>query len=48
MRKIRWSEEVTNEEVIDPIGEKRTLLTIIPPRRPRLDWTYLKTKLPSS
>ena len=26
MEKIKWSEKVTNEQVLDGIGEKRTLL----------------------
>ena len=26
MEKINWSEKVTNEQVLDRIGEKRTLL----------------------
>ena len=26
MEKIKWSERVTNEQVLDRIGEKRTLL----------------------
>ena len=26
MKKIKWSEKVTNEQVINRIGEKRTLL----------------------
>ena len=29
MKKIKWSEKVTNEQVLDHIGEKRTLLNII-------------------
>ena len=29
MEKIKWSEKVTNEQVIDRIGEKRTLLNNI-------------------
>ena len=29
MEKLKWSEEVANEQVIDPIGEKRTLLSNI-------------------
>ena len=29
MEKIKWSEEVTNEQVLDRIGEKRTLLNNI-------------------
>ena len=27
--KLKWSEEVTNEEVLERIGEKRTLLNNI-------------------
>ena len=29
MEKIKWSEEVTNEQVLDHIGENRTLLNNI-------------------
>ena len=29
MEKIKWSEKVTNEQVLDSIGEKRTLLNNI-------------------
>ena len=29
MEKIKWSEKVTNEQVLDCIGEKRTLLNNI-------------------
>jgi hypothetical protein len=29
MEKIKWSEKVTNEEVLDRIGAKRTLLNNI-------------------
>ena len=29
MEKIKWSEKVTNELVLDRIGEKRTLLSNI-------------------
>jgi hypothetical protein len=28
MEKIKWSEKVTNEQFLDRIGEKRTLLKI--------------------
>ena len=33
MEKIRWSEKVTNEQVLDRIGEKRTLLNNIVRRK---------------
>ena len=26
MKKIKWSEKITNEQVLERIGEKRTLL----------------------
>ena len=29
MEKIKWSEKVTNEQVLDRVGEKRTLLNNI-------------------
>ena len=29
MEKIKWSEKVTNEQVLDLIGEKRTLINNI-------------------
>ena len=32
MEKIKWSEKITNEEVLERIGEKRTLLNNILPR----------------
>ena len=36
MEKIKWSEKVTNEQVIDRIGEKRTLLNNI--ARRKVNW----------
>ena len=42
MGKIKWSEEVTIEKVIERVGEK-TLLNNI-----QLDWSYSEKKLPSS
>ena len=33
MEKIKWSEKVTNERVLDHIGEKRTLLNNILSRK---------------
>ena len=36
--KIKWSEKVTNKQVLERIGEKRTLL----------NWPYSEKKLPSS
>ena len=33
MEKIKWSEKVTKEEVLERIGEKRTLLNNILRRR---------------
>jgi hypothetical protein len=33
MKKIRCSEKVTNEEVLEYVGEKRTLLNTILPRK---------------
>ena len=36
MEKIKWSEKVTNEEVLDRIGEKRTLLNNI--LRMKVNW----------
>ena len=33
MEKIKWSENVTNEEVLERIGEKRTLLNNILSRK---------------
>ena len=29
MKKINWSDKVTNEQVLDRIGEKRAILNII-------------------
>ena len=36
MEKIKWSEKVTNEQVLDHIGEKRTLLNNILRRKAKL------------
>ena len=36
MEKIKWSEKVTNEQVFDRIGEKRTLLNNI--LRRKVNW----------
>ena len=33
MEKIKWSEKVTNEQVLGRLGEKRTLLNNILPRK---------------
>ena len=33
MEKIKWSEKVTNEQVLDRIGEKRTLLNNVLSRK---------------
>ena len=33
MEKIKWSEKVTNEQVLDLIGEKRTLINNIQCRK---------------
>ena len=33
MEKIKWPKKVTNEQVLDRIGEKRTLLNNILPRK---------------
>ena len=45
MEKIKWSEKVINEHVLDCIGEKRTLLNNI---LRRLDRSYSEKKLPPS
>ena len=34
---IKWSEKVTNEEIVERIGEKRTLLNSILRRKSLLD-----------
>ena len=39
MEKIKWSEKVTNEQVFDRIGEKRTLLNNI--LRRKANWIGL-------
>ena len=36
MEKIKWSEKVANEQVLDRIGEKRTLLNDILRRKANL------------
>ena len=33
MEKIKWSEKVTNEQVLERLGEKKTLLNNIPRRK---------------
>ena len=45
MEKIKWSEKVTKEHVLERIGEKRILLNDILLRK---DWSYSEKKLPSS
>jgi len=44
MEKTKWSEKVTNEQVLDRIGEKRTLLN----KKSQLDRSYSEKKLPAS
>ena len=47
MEKIKWSEKVTNEQVLDLIGEKRTLISNILHRK--ANWmSYSEKKLPPS
>ena len=48
MKKIKWSEKVTNEQVLDSIGEKRTLLNNILSRKAIALNTHFKKKLRSS
>ena len=49
MEKVKWSEKVTNEQVLDRIGEKRTLLNNILRRRAnQLYRSYSEKKLPPS
>ena len=38
MEKIRWSEKVTNEQVLAHIGEKKTLLNNVLHKKSQLDW----------
>ena len=40
MEKIKWSEKVTNGQVLERIGVKRTLLKNILRRKSKLDWSY--------
>ena len=40
MEKTKWSKKVANEQVIEYIGEKRTLLNNILRRKSQLDWSY--------
>ena len=44
MEKLKWSERVTNE-VVDLIGEKRTLINNILRYKIQLSWSYSKKKL---
>ena len=43
MEKIKWSEKVTNEQVIDRIGETRTLLNNI--LRRKANWLRINCLL---
>ena len=47
MEKIKWSEKVTNEQVLGRIGEKRTLINNILRRKAnwKLDLSYSENKL---
>ena len=47
IERIKWSEKVTNEQVLDLIGEKRTLISNILHRK--ANWmSYSEKKLPPS
>ena len=48
MEKTKSSEEVTNEQVLERIGEKRTLVNNILRRKFKWDWSYSEKKLPPS
>ena len=39
MEEIKWPDKITNEQVLERIGEKRTLVNNIP-RISQLDWSY--------
>ena len=41
MEKIKWSEKVTNEQVLERIGEKRTLLNNILRRKANRNSNYI-------
>ena len=47
MEKIKCSEKVTNEEVLESIEEKDTSKQY-PMQKSQLDWSYSENKLPSS
>ena len=47
MEKIKWSKKVTNEQALDRIGEKRTLLNNILHRKVNWIGHYEKKFLPS-
>ena len=47
MEKIKWSEELTNEQVLDRIGEKRAP-KLNPTLKSQLDRSYSEKKLPPS
>ena len=47
MEKIKWAEKIT-KEVLERIGEKRTLHNNILLSQSQLGWTDSKKKLPSS
>ena len=44
MEKIIWSEKVTNEQILELIGENRPLLNNIL----HIKWSYSEKKLPPS
>ena len=45
---VKWSEKVTNEQVLDLIGEKRTLINNIQSRKVKWIGHILRKKLPPS
>ena len=47
MEKIKWSGKITNEEVLERTGEKRTLEINSNLKNSQLNRTYSKNKLPS-
>ena len=46
MEKIKWSVKVTNDQVLERIGEKRTLLNNILRRKSQLDRSYSENCFP--
>ena len=45
MEKVKWSEKVTNEQVLEPVGEKRILRNILRRKSNWIDYTLIRNWL---